>query len=94
MAQQTRPRERPNENAIQSLGCPLPDETPVGSHRAWVCPLCHLRSSQNDESAFKRHLDQLHKDELDAKITSSSTDATTWRDELVSRAFAAPTHSA
>jgi hypothetical protein len=55
---------------------------------AWICPLCNLRSLQFDASAFLRHLDQLHKEEVDSRSNASATEALVWRDDLIQRAFA------
>jgi hypothetical protein len=77
----------PSQAAQNARGADIaPTASPGG---AWICPLCNLRSRQNDASAFLRHLDQLHKDEADSRISDSPTDALAWQQDLVDRAFAA-----
>jgi hypothetical protein len=58
---------------------------------AWVCSLCGLASRQNYESAYVRHLDDLHVDELEEKTQQlSQIDFNQWRNQITKQAFILP----
>jgi hypothetical protein len=58
---------------------------------AWVCPLCSLASTQRQEEAFFRHLEQLHGSESEERSKISPSSLELWKAELKRQAFAAPT---
>jgi hypothetical protein len=54
---------------------------------AWICSLCRLSSRQNSESAYVKHLDDLHGDQLEEEQQRNPKGFQKWKEKMTRQAF-------